>query len=170
MTDFEHGGAPAAIVPQKSSTLLAEDHRRHQDNRSQLGRFQEGTTAMPKILLVEDDETNRDMLSRRLIKRGYEVTIAGDGSEACRLADSQPFDLILMDVMLPLLDGFAATRIIKQQESTRDIPIIALTALAMSGDRERAIAAGCDDYDTKPIDFKRLTDKIQTMLAGKKVS
>ena len=119
---------------------------------------------MPKILLVEDDEMNRDMLSRRLERRGYQVVIALDGEQAVAMARSEAPDLILMDMSLPVLDGWEATRRIRAASETRAVPIIALTAHAMQGDREKAIEAGCDDYDTKPVEFQRLLEKIQTIL------
>ena len=119
---------------------------------------------MPKILLVEDNEMNRDMLSRRLQRRGYEIVIAIDGAVGVAMVDSQKPDLILMDMSLPVMDGWEATRQLKANPHTKSIPIIALTAHAMSGDREKALAAGCDDYDTKPIDLSRLLEKIQTYL------
>ena len=119
---------------------------------------------MPKILLVEDNEMNRDMLSRRLIKQGFEMVIAVDGEQAVDLARSEAPDLILMDISLPGLDGWEATRLLKAMPETRSIPIIALTAHAMAGDREKSLAAGCNDYDTKPIDFRRLVEKIQGLL------
>lgn len=120
---------------------------------------------MPKILLVEDNETNRDMLSRRLIRKGYDVVMAEDGEQAVRMAASENPDLILMDMSLPVLDGWEATRRVKSAEGTRSIPIIALTAHAMAGDREKALEAGCDDYDTKPIELPRLLDKIGALIA-----
>ena len=116
---------------------------------------------MPKILLVEDNEMNRDMLSRRLIRRGYEVVMALDGQQGVDLAASSTPDVILMDMSLPVIDGWEATRRIKSNDATRKIPVIALTAHAMAGDREQALAAGCDDYDTKPIDLARLLPKIE---------
>ncbi|MET0223599.1 MAG: response regulator [Terrimicrobium sp.] len=119
---------------------------------------------MPKILLIEDNEMNRDMLSRRLIRRGYEVVLATNGQEGLALARSVGPDLILMDLSLPTLDGWETTRRIKSSLSTAAIPIIALTAHAMSGDKEQALAAGCDDYDTKPIEFERLLEKIALQL------
>jgi CheY-like chemotaxis protein len=119
---------------------------------------------MPKILLVEDNEMNRDMLSRRLLKQGFEMVIAVDGEQAVDLARSEAPDLILMDISLPGLDGWEATRLLKTMPETRSIPIIALTAHAMAGDREKSLAAGCNDYDTKPIDFRRLLVKIQGFL------
>ena len=119
---------------------------------------------MAKILLVEDNEMNRDMLSRRLQRKGYEVVMALDGAEGVALAASAAPDLILMDMSLPVLDGWEATRQIKAAPETRSVPIIALTAHAMSGDREKAIEAGCDDYDTKPIEFPRLLEKIQSLI------
>ena len=120
---------------------------------------------MAKILLVEDDEMNRDMLSRRLERRGYQVVMAVDGGQGLGLARSEAPDLILMDVSLPVLDGWEATRRLKAAAATQAIPIIALTAHAMAGDREKAVEAGCDDYDTKPIEFPRLLGKIQALLA-----
>ncbi len=119
---------------------------------------------MAKILLVEDNEMNWDMLSRRLGRRGYEVVVAVDGQQGVTMSRSEMPDLILMDMSLPIIDGWEATRQIKAAPETRDIPVIALTAHAMVGDREKAIEAGCDDYDTKPIEFKRLLDKIETAL------
>jgi CheY-like chemotaxis protein len=119
---------------------------------------------MKKILLVEDNEMNRDMLSRRLARKGYEVSIAVDGRQGVEMAQSAAPDLILMDMSLPVLDGWEATRQLKNADATRHIPVIALTAHAMSGDRERALEAGCDDYDTKPIELARLLEKIETML------
>jgi CheY-like chemotaxis protein len=120
---------------------------------------------MPKILLVEDNEMNRDMLSRRLIRKGYEVVMALDGQQAVEAAGAQKPDLILMDMSLPVIDGWEATRQIKAAPETRAIPVIALTAHAMSDDREKALEAGCDDYDTKPVDLPRLLDKIIGLLA-----
>jgi two-component system cell cycle response regulator DivK len=117
-----------------------------------------------KILLVEDNEMNRDMLSRRLKRKGYEVLIAVDGEEGVAMAQSEAPDLILMDMSLPVLDGWEATRRLKAAPETQSIPIIALTAHAMAGDREQALAAGCDDYDSKPIEFKRLLGKIEAFL------
>jgi len=119
---------------------------------------------MPKILLVEDNETNRDMLSRRLIRRGYDVVLAVDGESSLAIAGTAAPNLILMDMSLPILDGWEATRRLKSAPGTRHIPIIALTAHAMSSDRNKALEAGCDDYDTKPIELPRLLDKIETLL------
>ena len=119
---------------------------------------------MPKILLVEDNEMNRDMLSRRLTRKGYEIVIAVDGQQGVDLAHSENPDLILMDMSLPVKDGWTATKELKADDSTKSIPVIALTAHAMSGDREQALGAGCDDYDTKPIELPRLLGKIQTLL------
>jgi CheY-like chemotaxis protein len=118
-----------------------------------------------KILLVEDNEMNRDMLSRRLARRGFEVTIAVDGGEGVEKAQTESPDLILMDMSLPVLDGWEATRSLKAEPHTQGIPIIALTAHAMSDDREKALAAGCDDYDTKPIDLPHLLAKIDALLS-----
>jgi two-component system cell cycle response regulator DivK len=122
---------------------------------------------MPKILLVEDNEMNRDMLSRRLIRKGYEVVMAMDGQQAVEAAGAQLPDLILMDMSLPVIDGWEATRRIKAAPETGAIPVIALTAHAMSDDREKALQAGCDDYDTKPVDLPRLLDKIDALLTGR---
>ncbi|MEO7501475.1 MAG: response regulator [Gemmatimonadaceae bacterium] len=119
---------------------------------------------MPRILLVEDNEMNRDMLSRRLQRRGYEVIIAVDGQEGLAMAQSESPDLILMDMSLPLIDGWEATRTLKGAVETKDIPVIALTAHAMSTDRDKALEAGCDDYDTKPIDLSRLLGKIEALI------
>ena len=119
---------------------------------------------MSKILLVEDNEMNRDMLSRRLKRRGYEVTIAINGAEGVEMASSLMPDLILMDMSLPVMDGWEATKNIKADSQTKSIPVIALTANAMSGDREKALQAGCDDYDTKPIELSRLLTKIKAFL------
>ena len=123
--------------------------------------------SMAKILLVEDNEMNRDMLSRRLERRGYEVVIAVDGQQGVDLAQSASPDLILMDMSLPVIDGWEATRQLKAMERMKEVPIIALTAHAMSGDREKALEAGCDDYDTKPIELPRLLGKIETLLGSK---
>jgi CheY-like chemotaxis protein len=122
---------------------------------------------MPKILRVEDTEMNRDMLSRRLQKRGYEVLIAEDGEQGVRLAQSETPALVLMDMSLPVLDGWEATRQLKADPVTRSIPVIALTAHAMAGDRERALEAGADDFDTKPVELSRLLEKIEALLAKK---
>lgn len=119
---------------------------------------------MPTILLVEDNEMNRDMLSRRLARRGYDVMIAIDGDEGVRMAQAKRPGLILMDMSLPVLDGWEATRRLKADPATAEIPVIALTAHAMSGDEQKARAAGCDDFDTKPVELKRLLSKIQTWL------
>jgi two-component system cell cycle response regulator DivK len=119
---------------------------------------------MPKILLVEDNEMNRDMLSRRLIRNGYEVSIAVDGQQGAEMALSERPDLILMDMSLPVIDGWEATRLIKANDATRSIPVIALTAHAMAGDREKAMEVGCEDYDTKPVEISRLLGKIAALL------
>ena len=119
---------------------------------------------MPKLLLVEDNEVNRDMLSRRLIRHGFEIEIAIDGAQGLAMAQSIAPDLVLMDMSLPIIDGWEATRQLKASSTTRQIPVIALTAHAMGGDRERCLAAGCDEYDTKPIEFSRLLAKIQALL------
>ncbi len=119
---------------------------------------------MAKILLVEDNEMNRDMLSRRLERRGYDVAVAVDGKDGIEKAQSSDFDLVLMDMSLPEIDGWEATRRLRAQPATEKLPIIALTAHAMAGDREKALEAGCDDYDTKPIEFKRLLSKIEALL------
>lgn len=119
---------------------------------------------MAKILLVEDNEMNRDMLSRRLKRRGYEVIMALDGSQGVSMTVSERPDLVLMDMSLPIMDGWEATKTLKDNPETKSIPIIALTAHAMAGDREKALQAGCDDYDTKPIELKRLIEKILNFL------
>ncbi len=121
---------------------------------------------MSKVLLVEDNEMNRDMLSRRLERKGFDVIYAQDGSIAVDLAGSERPALILMDMSLPVMDGWEATRRIKADPETKNIPIIALTAHAMAGDREKAIDAGCEDYDTKPVDFSRLLGKIELLLGN----
>ncbi|WOH51941.1 response regulator [Bradyrhizobium sp. sBnM-33] len=121
---------------------------------------------MPKILLVEDNEMNSDMLSRRLVRGGYEVIIAEDGARGVAMATSDRPDLILMDMSLPVIDGWEATRRIKATPELRKIPIIALTAHAMATDRDKALEAGCDDYDTKPIELQRLLGKIETLLTA----
>jgi two-component system cell cycle response regulator DivK len=122
---------------------------------------------MPRVLLVEDNEMNRDMLSRRLIRRGFEVSLATDGQQGIEMAARETPDIILMDMSLPILDGWAATRQLKADQATRTIPLIALTAHAMAGDRDRAMQAGCDDYDTKPIEFGRLMEKIDRLLTAR---
>jgi two-component system, cell cycle response regulator DivK len=122
---------------------------------------------MTKILLVEDNELNRDMLSRRLQRRGFEVVNAVDGQEGVEMAHSEAPELILMDISLPIMDGWEAARKIKTSPKTRATPIIALTAHAMVGDREKSLEAGCDDYDTKPIDFQRLLQKMKTLMEKK---
>jgi CheY-like chemotaxis protein len=122
---------------------------------------------MPKILLVEDNEMNRDMLSRRLMRKGFTIAIATDGLMGVKMAESESPDLILMDMSLPELDGWEATKRLKAQDHTKHIPIIALTAHAMSDDRDKALAAGCNDYDSKPVELERLLGKIEGLL-GKK--
>ena len=121
---------------------------------------------MSKILLVEDNEMNRDMLSRRLVRRGYEVVMAVDGEEGLAKAGELLPNLILMDMSLPKMDGWEATRRLKADPATSAIPVIALTAHAMSGDREQALAAGCNDYDTKPVEFSRLLEKIESLIGS----
>lgn len=120
---------------------------------------------MPKVLVVEDNEMNRDMLTRRLARKGFEAIAAVDGREGIELAQTAHPDIILMDMSLPVVDGWEATRRLKAAPETRNIPVIALTAHAMAGDRERALEAGCDDYDTKPIEFPSLLAKIEARLA-----
>jgi CheY-like chemotaxis protein len=122
---------------------------------------------MAKILLVEDNEMNRDMLSRRLERRGYQVIIAEDGAAGVAVAKTENPDLILMDMSLPVMDGWEATRQIKAAAETKVIPVIALTAHAMAGDEEKALAAGCNDYETKPVDLPRLLAKIEVLLQSK---
>ena len=119
---------------------------------------------MARILMVEDNEMNRDALSRRLERRGYEVVLAVDGKQGLTLAQSAQPDLILMDLSLPEIDGWEATRCLKAASATAQIPLIVLSSHAMAGDREKALAAGCDDFDTKPVDFQRLLVKIETLL------
>ena len=119
---------------------------------------------MPKILLIEDNEMNRDMLTRRLERRGFQVVSAVDGRAGIAMGEQEAPDLILMDMSLPDLDGWEATRLLKSSPRTRSIPIIALTAHAMSGDRERAMEAGCDDYDTKPVELSRLLENIDSLI------
>ena len=120
---------------------------------------------MTKVLLVEDNEMNRDMLSRRLTRRGFDVVFAVDGKQGVALARSEKPDIILMDMSLPVMDGWEATRCVKADDATRSVPVIGLTAHAMSGDREKAIEAGCDDYDTKPVELPRLLQKIEALLS-----
>ena len=119
---------------------------------------------MAKILIVEDNELNRDMLSRRLMRKGFEIVMAEDGQKGVDMSISENPDLILMDLSLPIMDGWEATSTIKNAEETKEIPIIVLTAHAMAGDREKALEAGADEYDTKPIEFKRLLGKIKDFL------
>ena len=121
---------------------------------------------MARILLVEDNEMNRDMLSRRLMKRGHDVLIAVDGQQGVDMARAEGPDIVLMDMSLPIKDGWEATRDLKTDEATKATPIIALTAHAMSGDKEKCLEAGADDYDTKPVEFKRLLGKIEALLTG----
>ncbi len=120
---------------------------------------------MAKILLVEDNEMNRDMLSRRLVRKGHEVVVGEDGQKGVDMAGSELPDIILMDMSLPIIDGWEATRRIKAAPETAAIPVIALTAHAMSSDRDKALAAGCDDYDTKPVELPRLLEKIGALLS-----
>lgn len=121
---------------------------------------------MPRLLLVEDDPMNRDMLSRRLLRRKFEVLLAEDGEAAVEMARNESPELILMDISLPKMDGLEATRILKDSPDTASVPIIALTAHAMASDRERALEAGCDDYDTKPIELSQLLEKIDALLGN----
>ena len=121
---------------------------------------------MATVLIVEDNEMSRDMLSRRLRRKGYHVVMAMDGADGLKKVRSYQPDMVLMDLSLPVMDGWTAVRHLKATPHTRQIPVIALTAHAMQGDREQALAAGCDDYDTKPIDFPRLLQKIELLLAG----
>lgn len=121
---------------------------------------------MNKILLVEDNEMNADMLSRRLARRGFEVVVAVDGEQGLSMAESEAPDLILMDMSLPVMDGWQATRQLKAQPGTRGIPVVGLTAHAMAEDRQKAMDAGCDDYDTKPVEFARLLEKINALLSS----
>jgi two-component system, cell cycle response regulator DivK len=123
---------------------------------------------MTKVLLVEDNEMNRDMLSRRLMRRGFEVIFAMDGKEGVDTARREKPDIILMDLSLPVMDGWEATRRVKSDDATRSVPVIGLTARAMVGDREKAMEAGCDDYDTKPVELDRLIGKIERLLGAPK--
>jgi CheY-like chemotaxis protein len=125
---------------------------------------------MPKILLVEDNEMNRDMLSRRLERKGYCVITANDGEQGYLLAHSECPDIILMDISLPVMDGWEVTRLLKADKVTRHIPIIALTAHALLTDRTKALEVGCDEYDTKPIEFGRLSEKIENLLLDQKLA
>jgi two-component system cell cycle response regulator DivK len=125
--------------------------------------------AVPKILIVEDNEVNRDMLSRRFQRRGYSVVTAEDGGQGYSLACSEIPDLILMDISLHEMDGWEVTRLLRANETTRHVPIIALTAHTLVDDRAKALEAGCDDYDTKPVDFERLNEKIGNLLLQKKI-
>jgi two-component system, cell cycle response regulator DivK len=122
---------------------------------------------MPRVLLVEDNEMNRDMLSRRLRKKGFEVDMALDGAQGVEMARNGSYDIVLMDMSLPVIDGWEATRQLRASPETETIPIIALTAHAMSGDRDRAMDAGCSDYDTKPVEIDRLLQKMNTLLAAR---
>jgi two-component system cell cycle response regulator DivK len=124
---------------------------------------------MAKVLLIEDNEMNRDMLSRRLIRRGFQMVFAMDGQQGVDLARSERPDIILMDMSLPVIDGWEATRRVKADDATRSVPVIGLTAHAMAGDREKAIEAGCDDYDTKPVELDRLIGKIERLLGIAKI-
>ncbi len=139
----------------RSTAYVRREHHECASNRR---------TALPKLLIVEDNELNRDMLLRRLARRGFEVVIANDGAEGLTMATSERPDLILMDMSLPVVDGWQATRQLKAAAETRHIPIIALTAHAMDGDERRARDAGCDDFDTKPVDLARLLGKIDALL------
>jgi two-component system cell cycle response regulator DivK len=123
---------------------------------------------MARVLLVEDNEMNRDILFRRLTRRGYMVTFAVDGQQGVEMALAEHPDIILMDMSLPVMDGWEATRRVKSHETTRHVPVIALTAHAMSGDREKALEAGCDDYDTKPVELDRLIAKIERLLGERR--
>jgi CheY-like chemotaxis protein len=123
---------------------------------------------MTKVLVVEDNEMNRDMLSRRLTRRGFQVIFAVDGQQGVDLARSERPDIILMDMSLPVIDGWEATRRVKSDDATRGVPVIGLTAHAMAGDREKAMEAGCDDYDTKPVELERLIGKMERLLGGGK--
>ena len=123
---------------------------------------------MGKVLLIEDNEMDRDMLSRRLIRRGFQVVFAMDGQRGVDLARSERPDIILMDMSLPVIDGWEATRRVKADDATRGVPVIGLTAHVMPGDREKAIEAGCDDYDTKPVEFDRLIGKMERLLGTAK--
>ena len=148
----------------------ADGHRARILHRGEVQRlaYDTGTSNMAKILLVEDNEMNRDMLSRRLQRKGFAVAIAEDGRAGVAMAASEAPDLILLDMSLPLVDGWEAARQIKAGAKTKSIPIIALPAHAMAGDREKALAAGCDEYDTKPVEFPRLLAKIEAILGSRR--
>lgn len=122
---------------------------------------------MPRVLIIEDNEDNRDALSRRLMRRGYDVIAATNGQDGVQMAENERPDIVLMDMNMPILDGWEATRLLRSNEATTKLPIIGLTAHAMAGDREKAIDAGCADYHTKPIDYSRLLDQIETLLSSK---
>ena len=141
--------------------------REFEENRQKREQdFKQEQKIMAKILLVEDNEMNRDMLSRRLERKGYAIVCAVDGQQGVAMAASEKPDLILMDMSLPVLDGWGATRQLKADDSTRSIPIIALTAHAMAEDEQRAREAGCNDYDTKPVELPRLLEKMERLLGG----
>ena len=125
---------------------------------------------MVKVLLVEDNEMNRDMLSRRLAKRGYEVVMAIDGQQGVDMAVSEKPDIILLDMSLPVVDGWEAAQQIKANEVSKGVPLVALTAHAMASDRERAMSAGCDDFDTKPVELPRLLGKMEALLTAKGIT
>ena len=148
---FAKGTAVGLILRQPSARRFGVDPARR--SRREYVRQKDEPRANGEILLVEDNEMNRDMLSRRLTRRGFEVIFAVDGQQGVDLARTQRPDIILMDMSLPVLDGWEATRLVKADDATRSVPVIGLTAHAMSGDRERAIEAGCDDYDTKPVEL-----------------
>ena len=147
-------------VTGSSTSCVAEKGPRESD-------ASEKPAPVAKILLVEDNEMNRDMLSRRLQRKGYQVVMAEDGAQGVALARKETPDVILLDMSLPVIDGWEAARQLKSEAATRGIPIIALTAHAMSGDREKALGAGCDDYDTKPVELPRLLGKIEALLENK---
>jgi two-component system cell cycle response regulator DivK len=149
-----------ATVPAALASMLGEVWARGRHGAEAVGR------PVAKILLVEDNELNRDMLMRRLTRRGFEVVVAVDGGEGIEMAQSAAPDLILLDMSLPVVDGWEVAGRLKAQGDTRSIPIIALTAHAMAGDRQRALEAGCDDYDTKPIELDRLLGKMHVLLGG----
>src|SRR5689334_20585215 len=163
-----HAGPRRACLFLDAGTVLAPRRacEAAPEGESTLGVLFEVTVS--KILIVEDNEMNRDMLSRRLLRKGYEVIMAEDGESGVVMAQSDRPDVILMDMSLPVIDGWEATRRIKASADLRAIPVIALTAHAMGSDRDKAIEAGCDDYDTKPIELPRLLQKIERLLAGRK--
>ena len=161
------GAGPSAIYVLDALQLyISVDRNGLFANRPAANRFSAGSYGVKKILVVEDNEMNRDMLCRRLARKGYSVLVAADGAQGLNVAKDEAPDVIIMDLSLPRIDGWEACRRLKADQSTSSIPVIALTAHAMNTDRDKALAAGCDDFDTKPVDFVRLLDKIERACAG----